>query len=112
MIELVSSTRCVQCEKCVKICPSNVFESGPGGTPFVARKEDCQTCFLCEAYCPVDALYVAAEAHRSVAVNEEELAAQGLLGKYRRDLGWAKGGNPYALLQELNVLRDKVGSPF
>ena len=112
MIELVSQTRCIQCEKCIKVCPSNVFDPAEDGTPVLSRKEDCQTCFLCEAYCPVDALYVASEAHRSVAVNEEELASRGLLGQYRRNLGWAKGGNPYTILRELNELRDKVGSPF
>jgi NAD-dependent dihydropyrimidine dehydrogenase PreA subunit len=112
MIELVSESRCITCDKCVSVCPSNVFDAVPGGPPVVARKSDCQTCFLCEAYCPADALFVAAEAHEDVAVNEADLVAKGLLGQYRRNLGWAKGSSPILKLAELNELRERVGSPF
>lgn len=112
MIELVSESRCIGCDKCVVVCPTNVFDAVSGGAPIIARKSDCQTCFLCEAYCPVDALFVAAEAHEDVHVVEEELVAKGLLGQYRRNLGWAKGGSPIKNLQELNELRELVGSPF
>jgi len=34
------------------------------------------------------------------------------LGQYRRNLGWAKGSNPIEKLNELNELRERVGSPF
>ena len=88
MIEIVSQTACISCDKCVKVCPTNVFDSVPDGAPIIARQEDCQTCFLCEAYCPVDALYVAANAYGPEEVNEEEVRAKGLWGKYRRELGW------------------------
>lgn len=90
MIELVSQSRCVTCDICVNVCPTNVFDAVPGEAPVIARQSDCQTCFLCEAYCPADALFVAAEAHRRVEVNEDELVAKGLLGQYRRNLGWSK----------------------
>ncbi|WP_247617714.1 4Fe-4S binding protein [Streptomyces sp. MK37H] len=30
MIELVSAERCIACDKCVKVCPTNVFARGPG----------------------------------------------------------------------------------
>ncbi len=40
------------------------------------------------AYCPADALYVAPNADVSVEVNEADLAAGGLLGSYRRAVGW------------------------
>jgi hypothetical protein len=57
-------------------------------------------------------LFVAAEAHVDVAVDENELAAKSLLGQYRRNLGWAKGSSPIQKLTELNALREQVGSPF
>lgn len=88
MIELVSENRCITCNKCVQACPMNVFDAVKGAAPVIARKEDCQTCFMCELYCPVDALYVAPDTAQSVAVNEPELAALGLLGSYRKT-GWA-----------------------
>lgn len=91
MIELVSAKRCIACNLCVQVCPTNVFDPSPDGPPTIARQEDCQTCFMCEAYCPVDALYVAPESQRRVAVNEDELIARNALGTYRRILGWGPG---------------------
>jgi NAD-dependent dihydropyrimidine dehydrogenase PreA subunit len=95
MIEVVSPSRCIRCDVCVKVCPTNVFETGPDGVPVIARQPDCQTCFLCEAYCPVDALFVAPMTEPtpigSPYRDEEHLAATGLLGRYRNDLGWGPG---------------------
>lgn len=110
MIELLSQSRCIGCNKCVEICPTNVYEGSPGEIPVIARQSECQTCFLCEAYCPVDALYVAAETNRNVEVNEEELIAKGLLGSYRRNLGWSKGDSPSRNMNELLELQQIMGS--
>ncbi|WP_341529274.1 4Fe-4S binding protein [Nostoc sp. UHCC 0302] len=88
MIELVSESRCVKCNICVDVCPTNVFDLVPGAPPTIARKSDCQTCYMCELYCPVDALYVAPESDISSSVNEAELAEAGLLGSYRENVGW------------------------
>jgi len=92
VIELVSVARCIGCDICVRICPTNVFESAPNGIPIVARQADCQTCFMCEAYCPVDALFVAPEIFSGPRpINEEDLVHRGLLGSYRAALGWGGG---------------------
>jgi len=91
MIELISQTRCIECNLCVKVCPTNVFDMVPDSAPIIARQEDCQTCFMCEAYCPVDAMYVSPFAEAHMEVNEGELIEQGFLGGYRADIGWGKG---------------------
>ena len=96
MIELISDERCIDCDICVRVCPTNVFDAVPGGHPVIARKEDCQTCFMCELYCPVDALFVAPEADESVAQSEGELSERGLLGGYRTAVGWRAGQAPGA----------------
>jgi len=88
MIELVSEDRCIGCRLCVKVCPTNVFDM-MGTLPVISRQEDCQTCFMCEAYCPVDALYVAPQAERLVGVDEGELISSGLLGSWRAEIGWS-----------------------
>lgn len=88
MIELLSDTRCIDCNLCVKVCPTNVFALRPGQVPVLARPQDCQTCFMCELYCPTDALYVSPQAHEREAVDEDALDAQALLGSYARELGW------------------------
>jgi NAD-dependent dihydropyrimidine dehydrogenase PreA subunit len=91
MIEIVSSARCIACDICVKVCPANVFDPVRKKPPVIARQDDCQTCFLCEIYCPTDALYVAPCAEESVGVSEAEIEAAGLFGSYSRALGWREG---------------------
>jgi NAD-dependent dihydropyrimidine dehydrogenase PreA subunit len=93
MIEFISPSQCVSCGLCVSVCPTDVFEQEKGKVPVIARKDDCQTCFMCESYCPVDAMYVSPNVEE-VTVNEEELVQSGVLGSYRRELGWSKGQSP------------------
>lgn len=91
MIEILSEARCTACNVCVKACPANVFEAVPGAAPIIARQADCQTCFLCEIYCPVDALFVAADPEHVTGITEDAVVAAGLFGGYARALGWKKG---------------------
>jgi NAD-dependent dihydropyrimidine dehydrogenase PreA subunit len=50
-IEIIDAERCTSCDICVNVCPTNVFDK-TDGIPVIARQNDCQTCFLCELYCP------------------------------------------------------------
>ena len=90
MIEVLSATRCTGCNVCVKICPTNVFDEAER-VPVIARHEDCQTCFQCEAYCPVEAIFVAPlrgpAPEDSPFRNEAELIASNELGLYRHRIG-------------------------
>jgi len=90
MIEIVSESRCVECDICVKVCPANVFDA-TDGVPVIARQDDCQTCFLCEIYCPTDALYVAERADGPLAIGAAEAEERNLFGSYSRALGWKRG---------------------
>jgi NAD-dependent dihydropyrimidine dehydrogenase PreA subunit len=93
MIELVIAERCVGCNACVEICPTNVLEIDPGGLPQIARQEDCQTCFMCELYCRGDAIYVGPDCEKPVPVDKDEILASGLLGEFRRTHGWDEWAN-------------------
>jgi NAD-dependent dihydropyrimidine dehydrogenase PreA subunit len=101
VIEIISAENCIDCDKCVEVCPTNVFDSVPGGHPVIARQSDCQTCFMCEAYCPTDALFVAPlsgpSLRGSIFTNESRLAADGRFGEYRRWIGWGSGRRPGSL---------------
>ncbi|QKJ86899.1 ferredoxin family protein [Paramixta manurensis] len=91
MIEVISPAQCIACDRCVMVCPANVFDARPGAPPIISRQNDCQTCFLCEIYCPTDALYVAPDAEGPVPVDENEIAVRGYFGDYARHLGWEQG---------------------
>src|SRR6476659_5078052 len=87
MIEVIDAQRCTSCDICVNVCPTNVFDK-TDGVPVIARQDDCQTCFMCELYCPEDALYVAPQTVASANVEE---AARTLIGSYRQAVGWRRG---------------------
>lgn len=91
MIEIISAARCTGCNICVSACPTNVFEIVPGGIPRIARQDDCQTCFMCELYCPEDALYVAPQADQALHLDEAAPEVLAWAGSYRRAIGWGKG---------------------
>ncbi|OXS53178.1 4Fe-4S ferredoxin [Cohnella sp. CIP 111063] len=108
MIKYLSEDRCIQCNLCVKVCPTSVFDKVADHFPTISRQEDCQTCFLCEAYCPVDALYVSPmldNTNEPLTVTPEESA---MLGSYRQAIGWGKGRSSTASLDMTHILRDLV----
>lgn len=104
MIELLSTDKCVECNLCVKVCPTNVFEKVEGEAPIIARQSDCQTCFMCELYCPVDALYVTPFAEKTVGYDEDTLEEQGILGGYRKKVGWIPKAKPVASHENIYLL--------
>jgi len=58
------------------------------GIPVIARQADCQTCFLCELYCPEDALFVSPFADVPQDVDLVALKQSAVMGSYRRAVGW------------------------
>ena len=89
MIEVVDQERCTGCNICVHACPTNVFDAN-GAFPVIARQEDCQTCFMCEAWCPEDALYVSPLADQQERIDVAALKANNVIGSYRHALGWSR----------------------
>lgn len=109
VIEIISADRCIECNQCVSVCPTNVFDRVENGIPVIARQSDCQTCFMCELYCPADALYVAPDSEGLTGVTEAELEVQGLLGGYREKVGWGKGRQPVASHDFMYKLAARAG---
>lgn len=57
----------------------------------IARQADCQSCFLCELFCPEDALFVSLFADQLEGVDLMAARQSCLLGSRRRALGWTEG---------------------
>src|SRR4030081_1084511 len=87
MIEVIDAQRCTSCDICVNVCPTNVFDK-TDGIPVIARQGDCQTCFLCELYCPEDALFVSPFAEAPQDVDVVSLKQAAVLASYPRTVGW------------------------
>jgi NAD-dependent dihydropyrimidine dehydrogenase PreA subunit len=93
MIEQILADRCTRCGLCVDVCPTDVFSLAGDGMPVIARKDDCQTCFMCELYCRADALFVAPQCDHSVQVSPDD--ARRFAGQFRRESGWDEwAGDP------------------
>ncbi|RZF27347.1 ferredoxin family protein [Paraburkholderia sp. UYCP14C] len=86
MIEIVDAGRCTGCNICVRACPTNVFDTVPDRPPRIARLSDCQTCFMCELYCPEDALFVAPQVEATSAGG----GGKPVFGQYRWAIGWGR----------------------
>jgi NAD-dependent dihydropyrimidine dehydrogenase PreA subunit len=100
MIEVIDSEQCTACDICVNVCPTNVFDK-TDGIPVIARQSDCQTCFLCELYCPEDALFVSPFAEAQQAVDVAALKEAAVLGSYRRAVGWTDGRSELSVVRPL-----------
>ncbi len=93
MIAHIFEDICTGCGDCVTACPTHVLDPAPAGPPLIARLDQCQTCFMCELYCPVDAIYVGADQTGAEAVDPVEILASGRLGQVKRDYGWTGGAS-------------------
>jgi NAD-dependent dihydropyrimidine dehydrogenase PreA subunit len=118
MIEIISDSRCTGCNICVRVCPTNVFDASDDGAPVIARQDDCETCFQCEAYCPADALFVAPlrapSPPGSIWRDEAALLATGQFGLYSARVGWGGGVAPplpsdEAFSELMGAIRGNIG---
>lgn len=99
MIAHLFAEFCIGCNACVSVCPTHVLDASHMGlVPVVARQEQCQTCFMCELYCPTDAIFVGPDQTKPEIIDPEAIKASGLLGQMRRDHLWdAPDGDPAPL---------------
>jgi NAD-dependent dihydropyrimidine dehydrogenase PreA subunit len=93
VIEFINADTCTSCNKCVEICPADVFERS-GTVPEIARQDDCTSCMNCELYCHTDSIYVSPIRTPEVDLDKEAVIASGVLGSYARPMHWKNGQPP------------------
>lgn len=64
-IERIDYNKCSDCGVCYEVCPMDVFRM-VGKTVYIAYREDCMTCYLCDTYCVKGAVQVGPERARKV----------------------------------------------
>ncbi len=52
----LNTTSCIQCGKCIKVCPMNIFRKI--GAILPVNDEDCIQCRLCAKNCPTSSIYI------------------------------------------------------
>jgi len=102
VIEFINQDTCTNCNRCVEVCPTDVFEVG-GTVPQIARQQDCTSCMNCELYCPHDSIYVSPVRWPEEHLDKAAIIASGVLGSYARAMGWSHGEAP-------NGTRDNIGA--
>lgn len=54
-IASINEDTCIGCGECVVSCPMDVIRMDKKTKkPVIKYPQDCQTCHLCESFCPVD----------------------------------------------------------
>lgn len=95
MIEFISEDLCTGCNKCVEVCPGDVFEVAEDvKTPQIARQEDCQSCRQCAIHCPSSAVYVTLLSAPLPQLDKAAVIQAGKLSAYAQWLGWKDGQQP------------------
>jgi NAD-dependent dihydropyrimidine dehydrogenase PreA subunit len=114
MIEFIHEEACTACQKCVEVCPADVFESAAGQVPSIARLDDCTSCRQCALHCPEAAIFVTLLGKPLEKVDRQQIIASGRLTSYADWLGWKKGEAPPGdrtgnAEENVNALRAKRG---
>ena len=63
-IRHIDYDKCIRCGRCITYCPQDVLRLDEEKRPVITYLQDCQSCFLCEKYCPAGAIAVSADRER------------------------------------------------
>ena len=80
-IVFLNITSCIQCGKCMKICPMNIFQKSDIILPM--NDENCIQCQLCSKNCPTNSLYIKESFINGMRITLREMFSTKLQESYK-----------------------------
>ena len=80
-IVFLNTTSCIQCGKCIKVCPMNIFRKNDTIVPM--NDEDCIQCQLCAKNCPTGSIYINESFANGMRIALREMFSTKLQNRYK-----------------------------
>lgn len=76
-VQRIDYDTCIDCDVCIKICPTDVFRKDPhSGHPVIQYATECMSCFMCERDCPPGSIYVTPDREVRVPTAWSDLSSE------------------------------------
>ena len=79
-VVFLNTTSCIQCGKCMKVCPMNIFSKSDTILPM--NDENCIQCQLCAKNCPTSSLYIHESFANGMRIAMREMFSTKLQNRY------------------------------
>lgn len=80
----LNTTSCIQCGKCIKVCPMNIFRKI--GAILPVNDEDCIQCRLCAKNCPTSSIYINESFANGMRIALREMFSTKLQNRYKSNI--------------------------
>lgn len=80
-VVFLNTTSCIQCGKCIKVCPMNIFQKNNNVLPM--GEKDCIQCQLCVKHCPTDSIYINVSFTNGMRIAFREMFSTKLQNRYK-----------------------------
>lgn len=82
-VVFLNISSCIQCSKCINVCPMNVFQKKDAILPI--HGENCIQCQLCAKNCPTNSLYIKESFTNGLRIALREIFSTGLQDSYKSE---------------------------
>lgn len=79
-VVFLNTTSCIQCGKCMKVCPMNIFSKSDTILPM--NDENCIQCQLCAKNCPTGSIYIHESFANGMRIAMREMFSTKLQNRY------------------------------
>lgn len=80
-VVFLNTTSCIQCGKCIKVCPMNIFTKN--NTVLPTGEKNCIQCQLCVKHCPTDSIYINVSFANGMRIAFREMFSTKLQNRYK-----------------------------